>query len=504
MSSEYRIVSSENSPLSRGDKQGCKGPLLRGDRQLRVQRNWQGCVDRALIHGSVHSRLHAPAVRTPRLEKQAVPFFLHFSPLKRGFTVAIALFIFLMVSPLLSPLQAQGETSYPELDQYLQTAIEQNPELQSMRAMTEADREKVRETGLLMDPEITVMYDFNPMMYNSQLGRFSVSAMQMFPWFGTLEARRDIQRTEVEVRRAQISSRQLDILRDLQLIWFEIADIRQQIRITEETLELVRDLEKLVEARYETGRAGQADILRIQMEEQRLNTGIENLQDRVNPLKAQFNELLNRDASADIKTTDQIELRKLIYSGDELRSLIKEQNPQFDGIAAERSGAEKERRLAELEGRPSFGIGLEVMGRDFGPMSMFPDSKESVIGMATVRMPLFRSRYDSQKRQADYRIQSLDLQLEQTENRLITELETAMEENRSSERSVHLLDEELVPRAEQALRILSEEYTVGRARFDELLQIQRELLDLELERIEAVVGQNRAVIRIESLIGRGQ
>jgi outer membrane protein, heavy metal efflux system len=83
----------------------------------------------------------------------------------------------------------------------------------------------------------------------------------------------------------------------------------------------------------------------------------------------------------------------------------------------------------------------------------------------------------------------------------MVELESVMEEVRSSERSVILLDEELVPRAEQALRILSEEYSTGTARFDELLQIQRELLELEFERIEAIVKQNRAVAKIESLIG---
>jgi outer membrane protein, heavy metal efflux system len=181
-------------------------------------------------------------------------------------------------TPLNLPLL--GETLYPELKQYLQTAIEQNPELQSLRAMTEADRERVRETGLLMDPEITVMYDFNPMMYDSYLGRFSVSAMQMFPWFGSLEARRELQRSAADVRQSQISVRQLEILRDVKITWLEIAEVREQIRITEQTVELVTDLEKLVEVRYETGRAGQADILRIQMEEQRLRNRIANLEDQ--------------------------------------------------------------------------------------------------------------------------------------------------------------------------------------------------------------------------------
>jgi outer membrane protein, heavy metal efflux system len=400
----------------------------------------------------------------------------------------------------LSGYSPQGQTSYPQLEEYLQIAIEQNPELQSMRAMVEADRERIREAGVLMDPEITVAYDFNPMMYDSQLGRFSVSAMQMFPWFGTLEARRDLQRSAVDANRAAISSRQLDILRDVQLVWFDIAEIREQIRITEQTLELVRDLVILVEARYETGRAGQADILRIQMEEHRLNTRIADLTDRINPLTARFNELLNRNAKADVETSDELRHADLAWSDEDTRERIRRQNPVFDRIDAERAAAENERRLAELDGRPGFGIGLEVMGRDFGPMSMFPDARESIVGMATLRVPLFRSRYDSQKRQADHRIRSLDLREHQTENRLIAELEEYLEEIRRIERTLILLSEELVPRAQQALTILSEEYSVGNTRFDELLQIQRELLELELERIEALVKQNKAVVKIESLI----
>ncbi|MCC5905823.1 MAG: TolC family protein [Balneolaceae bacterium] len=395
-----------------------------------------------------------------------------------------------------------GET-YSQLEEYIRISIEENPELQSMRAMVEADRERVREVGVLMDPEINVAYDFNPMMFDSQLGRFSVSAMQMFPWFGTLGARRDLQRSAANANEAQVSVRQLEILRVVKLAWFDIAEIREQIRITEETLELVRDLEKLVEARYETGRAGQADILRIQMEEERLKTRIADLEDRINPLTALFNELLNREPSEKVETTEELRHTGMAWSDEEARERIRRQNPIFDGIDAERSAAEKERRIAQLDGRPGFGIGVEVMGRDFGPMSMFPDARESIIGMATVRVPLFRSRYDSQKRQADHRIRSFDLREHQTENRLMAQLEEYLEEVRRSERITTLLSEELVPRAQQALTILSEEYSVGNARFDELLQIQRELLELEFERIEAVVNQNQAVVKIESLMGGG-
>ena len=435
----------------------------------------------------------------------------------------ISLFIILFVGSAFNPVHAQqsvtqhytpqnlplegtgqafwAETSYPELQQYIQIAIRQNPELQSLRSMVDADRERVREAGLLMDPEISVAYDFNPMMSDSYLGRFSISAMQMFPWFGSLDARRELQQSSAEASRAQVSARQLEILRDLKIIWLDIAELREQIRITEETIEFVQDLEKMVEVRYETGRAGQAELLRIQMEEQRLHNRIANLEDRLNPFKARFNELLNRDADADVDTADELHSRPLLTSEEEIRSLILQQHPQFDLISAERTAAGQQLRLAKLDGRPSFGIGLEVMGRDFGPMSMFPDAKESIIGMAVVRVPLFRSRYDSQKRQANFRLNALDHQQELAENSLLAELEEVSEEIRSAERSLIMFDDELVPRARQALTIMSEEYATGTIRFDELLQLHRELLDLEFERIETVVKQNKAVAKIESLMG---
>ena len=435
------------------------------------------------------------------LENRGNPFLrLRHDISGKGFIGALALILVIIVSGYSSTLHAQAE-SYPQLEEYIRIAMEENPELRSLQHLYEAEKERAREVGVLPDPELTFMYDFNPMMSESQLGRFSVSAMQMFPWFGSLGTMRDAQRAAAEADRAQIDVRQLEILRDLQIAWFEIAEVEQQIRIVNDQIELVRELENLVEIRYETGGAAQADILRIQMEEERLKNRIENLEDQLKPLKANFNEYLNRTSDSYVETTEQIETQEVLYSDEQIHQMVRAENPRFDGIESRGNALDQQQRVAQLDGRPSFGLGLEVMGRDFGPMSMFPDATESFIGMATVRLPIFRSRTQSQQQQITSRKRALDSELLQTENRLSSEVESALEELRKSERNLRLLDEELVPRAQQALDILRDEYSVGRARFDELLQIQRELLDLELERIEAVVGQNRAVVRIESLIG---
>lgn len=389
-------------------------------------------------------------------------------------------------------------TEYPILMNYIQMAVERNPELKSMRALVDAESERMREAGLLMDPEINVGYDFNPMMSDSFLGRFSISAMQMFPWFGTLQARRELSRSSVTSSEASLSVRQIEIVRDLQLTWFSIAELQSQIRITVETIGLIRELETVVMSRFESGRVAQGDLLRIEMEEQRMMSRLENLKDQLNPLKARFNGLLNRDLSAEIETSELMP-QAIPFSDDELRSKILEYHPEFDLIQSERKRATKHIRLAELDGRPEFGLGIEIMGRDFGAMSMFPDARESFIGMATLRVPIYRSRYDSRRQQAVQTLRSLDYRQVQSENRLLTEMEELSETIRSSERTLHLIEQELIPRTRQILSITREDYSAGSLRFDELLQLQRDLLGLELERIETIALQNRSVALLRTL-----
>ncbi|MFU8861712.1 MAG: TolC family protein [Cyclonatronaceae bacterium] len=391
--------------------------------------------------------------------------------------------------------------SYPLLQEYLRIATEENPELRSLWHQYRSELEEIPQVGTLPDPQINVGFTMNPMMSDPFLGRFSVSAMQMFPWFGTLQSRRNMQRSSAEAGYQRLNSRQLAIFRDLQSTWFDLAELNRKIAIAMETIELVRDLESLVEVRYETARAGQADLLRIQMEEQRLLTMINNLEDKLNPIGAKFNAYLNRSPDMAVQTPERIEARDILYTEDELRARIRELNPAFDELDAREQMLIEQRHLARLNGRPSFGLGVELMGRNSGAMSMIPGSDDMYIAMATFRVPLYRARYSAQFRQAVEQLQSVDYRRSETENRFTTDLELALEQYRETVRSIALLDHELIPRAEQALEILSEEYATGNVRFDEVLRLQEQLLKLELEQIEVIVKQHKAIIRIETLAG---
>jgi outer membrane protein, heavy metal efflux system len=428
--------------------------------------------------------------------------------LPRGVAL-IVMVLLLMTATLVSPTIRGGNAMaqdapaemYPELEMYVRMALEHNPELKALDFLYRSEAEKSRETGVLPDPELGINYDFNPMMSESVAGRFSVSVMQMFPWFGTLKARRDMQMASAGAERAAINIRRLELLQQVRMTWFDIVEMHHHIDVTWANLQLLGELEKLVETRYETARAGQADILRIQMEEQRIRTRLADQEGMLSALTASFNALLNRNPAAEVFVPDDIVRRDYTYSVVQARSLARSRNPVFENLSARETELRMRDRIARLDGRPSFGLGLEVMGRDFGPMSMNPDATESFIGVATVRLPIYRGRTRSQQRQVGQELSAINQLRGQAENRLDAELSEALEDARRYDRAIRLMEVELIPRAEQALEILREEYSSGNVRFDELLQIQRELLDLEMDLYEAIAGQNRAVIRMETLMG---
>ncbi len=446
----------------------------------------------------------------PRLSKQASPFCLHFSPLKWGLFKPVFLTGLLAIITILSftqtvQAQAPQPIDRPEelrvLDFYFQIAVEQNPELASIRHEVEAQRQRSPQVRALPDPEVSAGYYINPVNETSFPARFSVSAMQMFPWFGTLDARGNVEESIADAMHHSFTARQLEIISEVQDLWFTYYKLNHHVHVNMEILQIVRDLENLVEARYETGRAGQADLLRLQMEEQRVTNTIEQLEDGKNPVRERFNALLHRDPAEDIEVPMLLPSRTLAWSKEELLEFARHYHPQFNRLEAQRSQFQNRVDLARLEGRPSFGIGLEYMGRDFSMLSMMPDMTETFIGMATIRIPIYRSKYRAQQREARLQLQATDALETDLTNRFRTDLEKAMKSLRDGQREYRLIADELLPRSEQVLEILSEEYRTGQVRFDELLQVVRELLDLENELVEALANQNEAMAEIEQLIG---
>ena len=421
------------------------------------------------------------------------------------------------------PLSVATADSAPRaaLDSLFVVAAQNNPEVQAHFQAYRAERATIPQVESLPDPEVMLNVFLNPPAADPLPGRLAAGATQRLPWFGTLDARGERAASAAEAEQRRFERAKLDLFRDVTQAWVAYAGVEQTVSLVEQTLDLLDTLVRLVDVRYETDRAGRVDVLRVRMERDKLETRLRRLEEERRPARARLNELLGREADAAVDIPARLPDAPLASAegplravGDEtgdldrpvdsltavLLDVATERDPSLKALAAEADGYRAARRVAQKEGRPDFGLGVEVRGRNFGTLRM-ADGGESVFAKASIRVPIFREQYRARQREATANRERVQLEQDQRRHRLATEIESHVQDHRDATRTVALYREDLLPKTARSLDLLKEEYAGGRVGFEEVLDMQRQLLDYAVQLTDAQVRQHKLRAELQALVG---
>ena len=83
-------------------------------------------------------------------------------------------------------------TAQNNLNKYLETAAQNNPGLKAKFNEYLASLEVIPQVGVLPDPQLAFGYFIQPVETKVGPQRAKISVTQMFPWFGTLDAKEDV------------------------------------------------------------------------------------------------------------------------------------------------------------------------------------------------------------------------------------------------------------------------------------------------------------------------
>ncbi|SHE61545.1 Outer membrane protein TolC [Fodinibius roseus] len=387
------------------------------------------------------------------------------------------------------------------LHRYIQEALANNPQIEGLFQQYYARMEQVPQVGALPDPEIMFQYHINPMEQSNPLTRTTVSATQRFPWFGTLNKREERVKKVADVEWTAFEEARNEIVQRVKKRWYRIHELHHHLMIFRQNMDLLGQLKRQVQRRYESGDVSQVDLLRIQIEQDNLETRIVNTEEELEAMKVHFNSLLNRPAEAEVYIPDVMYSSQLARSEERLRQVIYNRNPELRGRELQEEAALVAEEQARLEGRPSFGLGLMVMNKNFMYMPLMSGERAGLTGSLTIRLPLSRSKYRAQRQEA--RIEARIAREEQQEvtDRLTAETESLLQQYRDADRRIALHEERLIPQTRQALRIALSEYAGGRGDFEQIIQLQQQLLKYEMMLNTAYVEQNIAIAEIEALAG---
>lgn len=444
--------------------------------------------------------------------------------------------------------------SSQSLDDYLKIAAENNPGLKSKFYSYQASLEKINQVGSLPDPQLTFGYFLEPMERYMGNQVADISLMQMFPWFGTLGAAEEEAALMAKAKYEAFNDAKSMLFFEVKSTWYELYLLQEEIRITEENLEILQTLEKLAINRLKSGGTSQTrssktpsmnskqssassngmggmsmsnqsssstptsgkssmssmfamsadnsmiDVLRVQLEINELQNKLELMHDSMHPLMVRFNNLLNRSEDEFVNIPDTLQPSQLPGKDNELANNIRSLNPMIRMLQKEEEALIAKEEMNRNMGYPMIGLGLQYSIFQQRPGSMM-EPNYMVMPMATISIPLWRGKYDGAIDESVIRQKEISQLRLETSNQLISSYENIIKNFNDAKRRMTLYQKQR-DIAQQTLDLLIVQYSTSGTQFEEVLRIQQQILDYRLRSLNAIVDQKKAVAMLERLLGR--
>lgn len=380
------------------------------------------------------------------------------------------------------------------LQDYFQIAQNQNPELQAKKFEFEAAIQRVPQVSSLPDPTASLGVFISAVETRVGAQRARLSLSQMFPWFGTLEAKRDAAAAQAQVKFYDWRDAQNKLLFDIQKLYYELYELDERIAIFQDNLKYLDTYEALAEAKVAAGQGALADVVRVQLQRNELKTNIKLLEDKHQPLRVAFNKLLNREDSETIALPDTLLLPAATFLPDSFTA-----NPKLTKFDAQNRAWELQQGVIAKERLPKIGAGLDYVAvQKRTDMDVPENGKDVFMPMVTISVPIWRKKYDAMAQEVALMEQATHASKENIRNQLTSEWAQAQYDLRNAEQRMDLFTKQ-VETTKTILDLLITAYANSGKEFAEVLRTEQSLVQYRLLTEEARLSYLLAFAKMEYL-----
>ncbi|WP_263789787.1 TolC family protein [Salinibacter sp.] len=366
------------------------------------------------------------------------------------------------------------------LDSLLAAAARGNPSLQAARLKTEARAERGAQTGALPDPTVGATAFPVPLVTARGEQRTQWRVQQAIPFPGKRTLRREVADLGADVARADAQALEQTLALRIRRAYYTLVRVRSHEHSIRRFQADLEQFERAAIAQYEVGEEGQSAVLKAQIERQRLQTRLEGLASERQSALQTLARLTGRAALAERDTQVAIPSRPDLPSTAPDEAL--DRRPEAEKLRRRIQQSEREAELAKTEQWPDFTVGaqyFDIAASDLGPTMTGRDALALSVG---VTVPLWRGKQEANIQEARIERRRAETQLEGLRLEVRTRLADLQQQIERHRRQLTLLDETLLPKAETALETSLSGYRTGQNDFLDLLDAERTLFQLRLQR----------------------
>lgn len=393
-----------------------------------------------------------------------------------------------------------GKLVSQPLDSLLGMARAQNLTLLALQGEYRAALEKVAQSRLLPSTEVGLGGFVLPVQTRVGPQRMRLGFMQKVPWFGTLDAQEQLSKASAEPLSKQVEIAAIQISYQIKLAYFLLYELQEKKKILSRTIEFWESLRRLSLKKLEGGKASTADVLRLEIKLRELNKKIEIIDQKVLQPQADINQLLNRELGHSIQVSEALTFAELSTRTANDTQNISKQHPSLGYLSMQQSLAKRMIELNEKQGKPSLGFGADYLFVEGIPSANIIGNGRDILQVkASLNIPLQRKPYQAKKQEELLKIEALEHRKHALEDEFSARIQKSTAAHEEA-RLYYELYTEQVSSTRAVIDILQSDYSNHGNRFDELINLELDLLDYEIKQLEAIVTSHKVKAAIEQII----
>jgi len=381
-------------------------------------------------------------------------------------------------------------TADSSLSNFLAYALLNQPKVEAAYYDWLVSIERITQARSFPDPQFTFRMDIQGAVTSIMPG-----LMGAIPWPDKLRVGAEIASAESQGKYFTFQAAVLESAFAVKRAYYQLYFLNEKLRVNRETLQLLTGLEELARSQNEVGKVTLQDVLRAQIEGDRLKTEVANLEDSRASLMAQFKAALGLKAEdPDPPVPARFESTPIDLTSERIFATALAQNNRLKALEADVRAAEASITLAQKGRLPDFNLGI------MADVKMNPTLYRIPGDPATISLPIWRDKIAAQIAEARANKSSAEARLSDEQVALAVAFAERSYLYREASRNLQLLENQLLPMARRSLEVARSGYLASQIDFFNLSDSERTLLGFELDKVEAATQREIVLTELSLMI----
>jgi cobalt-zinc-cadmium efflux system outer membrane protein len=380
------------------------------------------------------------------------------------------------------------------LDEAVRLALANNPELRASGARVDAAAGRAYQAKKWSNPELELSAEDWPVSDGRGFSdaKQTIGIAQTLPFPGKKSFDKQIGSQGVKLSEAELALRRTELVRDVKAGFFRVLAAERLVEVSTQLVVVAESSAATARKRVDAGAAAYQEQLRAEVQWEQARTELLEFQRELATARQGFATTLGRPDLKDAPLAGALAEAPdpMLMEADAENTLAR--HPGMVAAQANLDRAQLEHRRARLEPYPDLKVG--VAGGRIG------ETDQSIIQLG-VSLPLpIIDRAKGRKQEARANVNAAEAELHAVWQQLQREWANAQKRYRTAVAQVSNYRERILPKADEALRLVQAGFEQGKFNFIDLADTQRTTAEARLAYQQKLLELNIARAELEALL----